>query len=52
MDTGNVDSVFVAGKPMKRNGKLLHVDWSAVKKAVTESHEHVIKKSGYRLPAI
>jgi len=52
MDTGNVDSVFVAGKPMKRNGKLLHVDWSAVKKSVTESRDYVIKKSGFKLPAI
>jgi cytosine/adenosine deaminase-related metal-dependent hydrolase/ribose/xylose/arabinose/galactoside ABC-type transport system permease subunit len=52
MDTGNVDSVFVAGKPMKRDGKLLHVDWNAVKKAVMESREHVMKKSGFRLPPI
>lgn len=52
MDTGNIDSVFVAGRAMKRNGKLLHVDWSAVKKAVLESREHVIKKSGFKLPPI
>ncbi len=52
MDTSNVDSVFVAGKPMKRDGKLLHVDWSAVKKAVIESREYVMKKSGFRLPPI
>jgi cytosine/adenosine deaminase-related metal-dependent hydrolase len=52
MDTGNIDSVFVAGKPMKRNGKLLHVDWNAVKKSVTESRDYVIKKSGFKLPAI
>jgi len=52
MDTSNVDMVFVAGKPMKRNGKLLHVDWEAVKKAVMDSREHVIKKSGFKLPAI
>jgi cytosine/adenosine deaminase-related metal-dependent hydrolase len=52
MDTSNVDSVFVAGKAMKRDGQLLHVDWNAVKKAVTESREHVLKKSGFRLPAI
>ena len=52
MDTGNVDSVFVAGKPMKRDGNLLHVDWNAVKKAVIESREHVMKKSGFRLPPI
>jgi cytosine/adenosine deaminase-related metal-dependent hydrolase len=52
MDTSNVDTVFVAGKMMKRNGQLLHVDWNAVKKAVNESREFVMKKSGFRLPAI
>ena len=52
MDTSNVDSVFVAGKAMKRNGELLHVDWNAVKKAVTESRDYVMKKSGFRLPPI
>jgi cytosine/adenosine deaminase-related metal-dependent hydrolase len=52
MDTSNVDSVFVAGKAMKRDGKLLHVDWSAVKAAVHESRDYVLKKSGFRLPAI
>jgi cytosine/adenosine deaminase-related metal-dependent hydrolase/ribose/xylose/arabinose/galactoside ABC-type transport system permease subunit len=52
MDTGNVDSVFVAGKPMKRGGKLLHVDWNAVKQAVAAARTHVIQKSGFRLPPI
>lgn len=52
MDTGNIDSVFVAGKAMKRNGELLHVDWNAVKKAVTESRDYVMKKSGFKLPQI
>jgi len=52
MDTSNVDSVFVAGKPMKRNGELLHVDWNAVKKAVTDSQSYVLKKSGFKLPQI
>ena len=52
MDTGNVDSVFVAGKAMKRNGELLHVNWSAVKKAVLESQEFVVKKSGFKLPQL
>jgi cytosine/adenosine deaminase-related metal-dependent hydrolase len=52
MDTSNIDSVFVAGKAMKRNGELLHVDWNAVKKTVAESHEYVIKKSGFKLPQI
>jgi len=52
MDTGNVDSVFVAGRAMKRHGKLLHADWNAVKKAVTESRTYVLKKSGFKLPQI
>jgi cytosine/adenosine deaminase-related metal-dependent hydrolase/ribose/xylose/arabinose/galactoside ABC-type transport system permease subunit len=52
MDTSNVDTVFVAGKALKHNGELLHVDWDAVKKAVIDSREHVIKKSGFRLPPI
>jgi cytosine/adenosine deaminase-related metal-dependent hydrolase/ribose/xylose/arabinose/galactoside ABC-type transport system permease subunit len=52
MDTSNVDSVFVAGKPMKRNGKLLHVDWDAMKKAVNESRDYVIKKSGFKFQRI
>jgi 5-methylthioadenosine/S-adenosylhomocysteine deaminase len=52
MDTSNVDSVFVAGKPMKRDGKLLHVDWNAVKKAVNESRDYVMKKSGFKFQKI
>jgi len=52
MDTSNIDSVFVAGGAMKRNGRLLHVDWNAVKKAVTESRSYVLKKSGFKLPQI
>lgn len=52
MDTSNVDSVFIAGKPMKRNGELLYVDWNAVKKMVTESRDEVIKRAKFKLPAI
>ncbi len=48
MDTSNVDSVFVAGKAMKRNGKLLHIDWNAMKQAVNESRDYVVKKSGFK----
>jgi len=52
MDTSNVDSVFIAGRAMKRNGELLHVDWNAVKKTVTESRDYVLGKSGFKLPQI
>jgi 5-methylthioadenosine/S-adenosylhomocysteine deaminase len=52
MDTSNVDSVFVAGKPMKRNGELVGVDLNRLRELVYESRDYVIKKAGFRLPAI
>ncbi|HEX6330269.1 MAG TPA: amidohydrolase family protein [Actinomycetota bacterium] len=52
MDTGNVDTVVIAGHLMKRHGKLLHVDWPAVKRAAAESRDHVVAKSGFKLPSI
>ena len=52
MDTGNVDTVLIAGRVMKRGGKLLHVDWPAVMRMADDSRRHVIEKSGYRLPKI
>ena len=52
MDTSNVDTVLVAGRVLKRSGKLLHVDWDTVKHMVYESRDHVLSKSGFRLPRI
>jgi 5-methylthioadenosine/S-adenosylhomocysteine deaminase len=52
MDTGNVDTVIIAGRVMKRGGRLLHVDWGAVRRMVTESRDHVIDRSGFKLPRI
>jgi cytosine/adenosine deaminase-related metal-dependent hydrolase len=52
MDTSNVDTVFVSGRMMKHNGELMHVDWNALKKAVFESRDYVMKKSGFKLPSI
>jgi cytosine/adenosine deaminase-related metal-dependent hydrolase/ribose/xylose/arabinose/galactoside ABC-type transport system permease subunit len=52
MDTGNVDTVIVAGRVMKRSGRLEYVDWPAVRRSVEESRDHVIEKSGFRLPKI
>lgn len=37
---------------MKRNGHLLHVDWGAVRRAVDESRDFVVQKSGFKLPKI
>ncbi|HJR92499.1 MAG TPA: amidohydrolase family protein [Acidimicrobiia bacterium] len=52
MDSGNVDTVIIAGRVMKQGGKLLHVDWSSVRKMVTESRDYVIARSGYHVPKI
>lgn len=52
MDTGNVDTVIIAGRVMKRNRRLAHVDWPAVRRSVTESRDYVIEKSGFKLPKI
>ncbi|MGH2662660.1 MAG: amidohydrolase family protein [Actinomycetota bacterium] len=52
MDTGNVDTVFIGGRVMKRHGELLHVDWPAVKRMAAESRDYVVAKSGFRLPSI
>ena len=52
MDTGNVDTVLIAGRVMKRHGELLHVDWPAVKRMAAESRDHVVAKSGFKLPGI
>ncbi|CAN5790599.1 hypothetical protein BH23ACT4_BH23ACT4_14000 [soil metagenome] len=52
MDTSNVDTVMIGGRLMKRNGKLLHVDWPAVQRMTSEARDHVIEKSGFKVPKI
>jgi len=52
MDTGNVDTVLISGRVMKRGGVLQHVDWPAVRRMAGESRDHVIAKSGFKLPKI
>jgi 5-methylthioadenosine/S-adenosylhomocysteine deaminase len=52
MDTGNVDTVLIAGRVMKRGGQLLHVDWPAVRRRAAESRDFVIAKSGFKPPKI
>jgi 5-methylthioadenosine/S-adenosylhomocysteine deaminase len=51
MDTSNVDSVFVAGKALKRNGKLLNVDLDRARRLAIESRDYVVEKSGFKMPA-
>jgi 5-methylthioadenosine/S-adenosylhomocysteine deaminase len=52
MDTSNVDTVIIAGRVMKQGGLLLHVDWPAVMRMAEEARQHVVDKSGFRLPKI
>ena len=52
MDTSNVDTVVINGRVMKRHGELLHVDWEAMRRTVTESRDYVLHKSGFRPPKI
>jgi len=52
MDTGNVDTVLIGGRVMKRHGELLHVDWPAVRRMAAESRDYVVAKSGFKLPSI
>ncbi|MGD2102157.1 MAG: amidohydrolase family protein [Acidimicrobiia bacterium] len=52
MDTANVDTVIIAGRVMKRAGRLEHVDWPAVRRAAEESRDYVVAKSGFKVPKI
>jgi 5-methylthioadenosine/S-adenosylhomocysteine deaminase len=52
MDTSNVDSVFVAGRALKRNGRLEGVDLSRVRTMAYESRDYVVAKSNFELPTI
>jgi 5-methylthioadenosine/S-adenosylhomocysteine deaminase len=52
MDTSNVDTVMIGGRVMKQAGRLLHVDWPAVSRMVDQARDHVIEKSGFRVPKI
>lgn len=42
--TGNVDSVFVAGKAVKRNGKMLHVNLEELQRKAYESKDYILSK--------
>jgi 5-methylthioadenosine/S-adenosylhomocysteine deaminase len=52
MDTGNVDTVLIAGRVMKHRGELLHVDWPAVRRMAAKSRDHVVARSGFKVPSI
>ncbi|HZD87490.1 MAG TPA: amidohydrolase family protein [Gaiellaceae bacterium] len=45
-DTSNVDSVFVAGRALKRNGELVGVDVKSVIRRLEESRNHILSQGG------
>src|SRR6476469_2977361 len=45
-DTSNVDSVYVAGRAVKRNGALVDVDVKSVVQKLEESRNHILSKGG------
>jgi len=51
MDTSNVDSVFIAGRAMKRNGQMLNVDLDRARRLATASRDYVVEKAGFTMPA-
>jgi len=51
-DTGNIDSVFIAGRAMKRNGQLVNADVDRARKLAVESRDYVVAKSGFALAGV
>ncbi len=45
---GDVDSVFVAGKAVKRDGTLLGIDLAAVRARAVQSRDYLMRASGFR----
>lgn len=43
--TGNVDSVYVAGKAVKRNGRLVDADLEKVRQKALEARDHILFRS-------
>jgi cytosine/adenosine deaminase-related metal-dependent hydrolase len=52
MDTSNVDTVFVAGKALKRSGQLVGVDLNRLRAMAYASRDYVVGTSGFKMPAL
>jgi 5-methylthioadenosine/S-adenosylhomocysteine deaminase len=48
MDTSNVDSVFVSGKLMKSQGKLVGVDMARISRLLNQSRDYLVAKTGLK----
>jgi 5-methylthioadenosine/S-adenosylhomocysteine deaminase len=47
MDTSNVDTVMIAGKVMKRGGKLVGVDLASISRQAAASRDYLVGKLGW-----
>jgi endo-1,4-beta-mannosidase len=47
MDTSNVDTVLVAGKVMKRAGKLVGFDMKHIAELAERSRNYIVGKTGW-----
>ncbi len=52
MDSSNVDTIFVAGRMVKRNGKLVGVDAKRVERLVIAARDRVVAKANYPMPLV
>jgi len=46
MDTSNVDSVFVAGRPLKWRGSLVGVDVDRLLRKLADAHQALMERAG------
>ncbi|QGP80401.1 amidohydrolase family protein [Sphingobium sp. CAP-1] len=47
MDSSNIDSVFIAGRALKRDGKLIGVDLPALTAKAAASQAYLLEKAGF-----
>ena len=52
MDTSNVDSVFIRGKALKSDGRLVGLDVGGLAGRARASRDFVVSTSGFTLPEI
>jgi cytosine/adenosine deaminase-related metal-dependent hydrolase len=50
MGPGNVDTVLIGGKVMKRNGRLVGVDINKVSRLAYQARDRVVARSGFQRP--
>jgi cytosine/adenosine deaminase-related metal-dependent hydrolase len=46
MDTSNVDAVFIAGKQVKSQGKLVGIDLTRITRLLNQSRDYLVSKTG------